>query len=342
MLRSITMVTIKDVAEKADVSVASVSRVLNDKKHISSETQEKVLAAVKELDYHPRQYRSKKETGKKIAIIFSSQTFAAINNPFYGKVLEGLDEYLHHHDYEIVVKILKGDTGKDDELIEALIDEGETAGVIVKNYGISEKLSLKLKESNIPIVSLDNALWQYNIDCIANDNINGAQKIINYLIELGHRKIAFMGGPSNHLSFIERYMGYKQALYQAGIELDQNLVFFSDEFIQYPEAQRILEGMKKKPTAIFCVYDKLALQVMNIVREMGYNIPGDISVAGFDNIDMADNDMASLTTVKIFKKKMGILTGKRLYELIEGDNDFTPIKQIIPVELIVRDSTGAI
>lgn len=336
--------TIRDVARKAEVSPSTVSRVFNNKGNISSETKEKVLSVAAELGYQPRSYKKQEEKEKKnIGIIFSKRLSNLILDPFYGQVMAGVEGSLIPYNYKLFFKTISGKVSEDSAVINDLIKDEKIAGLILTGYDIEKDLIFRIKESNIPLVLVDNDLWDENIDCVVNDNIAGARKIVNHLIELGHERIAFFGGPLSHVSLDERYIGYCQALKQAGINKDKELIYCCKPTFNiedgYNAALDTFKKLKKMPTAVFTANDMLALGVMKAIKELGYKIPDDVSIAGFDDIQVAQHTMPPLTTVRIFKNEMGALAGKRLNELINGINP-KPIKLVVSVDTIIRESTA--
>ncbi|SNY15726.1 transcriptional regulator, LacI family [Orenia metallireducens] len=340
----IMKVTIQDIADRAEVSPSTVSRVLNNKGRISEKTEEKVLAIAQQLGYKSRNSNGKSEESKNIAIIFNNKLNENLAlNHFYSYVMEGVEVVLKDYNYHLFFKtITEEDTIAD---ISNWIDEKEIAGLIFAGYEIDKDLILSVKKKGVPVVLVDNDLWDENIDCVVNDNVNGSRKIINHLIELGHKKIAFLSGPLSHVSLDERYIGYKQSLKQAGIEKEDDFIVFCEPSFEiedgYEATKEMFAKAEVKPTAIFGANDKLAIGAMKAVQELGYSVPKDISIVGFDDIDMSEHLVPSLATVRIFKKEMGQMAAKRLYELINGVA-VNPIKLVISVETIIRDSVAEI
>ncbi|MFW6269221.1 MAG: LacI family DNA-binding transcriptional regulator [Bacillota bacterium] len=340
--------TIQDVADKAGVSVTTVSRVLNNKGRISQQTRDEVWRVVNEIGYKPRKYNVNNEM-KTIAFIYNSRYLEGINNnPFYGEVVNGLELVLKEHNYHPILKTISGKKGENDEeknKITQFVNNSSLDGIVIISYEIDRDFILKLKQTGKPLVLVDNDLWEDNIDSIVNDNLNGSKQIINHLLELGHEKIFFMGGPLNHDSLKYRFKGYKSALGKAGIEIDDDLIHFCDPYKWSNEAYEItteiLNSKGKKPTAFFAVSDNLAMAIMKAILKMGFSIPGDFSVAGFDDMNIALQMHPSLTTVKVHKERMGIEAGERLIELINQKKQ-EPIKQIISVKPVLRDSTGPV
>jgi DNA-binding LacI/PurR family transcriptional regulator len=342
--------TINDVAKEAGVSPSTVSLVLNNKGSITPETKEKVMKAVQHIGYSPRRYDQKKQDVKnnKIGIIYNNRFHGSdlASNPFYGEVMEGVEEALRDHNYHIFFKTVTGNYETDIEEVNRLIEDQELAGLILASYEIDRNLIINIHDSKIPFVLVDNDLWDENIDCVMSDNIRGARRMVNHLIELGHQRIAFISGPLSHTCLDERYIGYRQALREANIEFDETMVniqkkagFFVEE--GYRATMELFTKRTVKPTAIFAAADVLAIGAMKALHELGYRIPEDVSVAGFDDIAMAQHTIPPLTTVRIFKREMGNLAGKRLFELINHTNP-KAIKLTVSVELVLRETTGPV
>lgn len=338
--------SIKDVARIAGVSPATVSRVFNNKKNISAETKKMILTVAEELGYQPRAYKKKPSLLRNnVGIVFSKRLDSLVLDPFYGQVMAGLEEILKKFDYKLFFKTISGKVSEDNSIIRDLIRDESLAGLILTGYDIDRETIIYIKKEGVPLVLVDNNLWDEDIDCVVNDNIAGARKMVSYLIELGHRQIVFLGGPTSHSSLEERFIGYRQALNGAGIKEKGNLILqcsptfnIKDGYIRTFEAFR---NFRNRPTAIFAANDMLALGAIKAINELNMNVPEDISIAGFDDIQMAEHTTPSLTTVKIYKNEMGALAGKRLYELIKGENT-KAIKQLVSVDIIIRGTTARI
>lgn len=337
--------TIQDVANKANVSISTVSRVFNNKKNITETTREKVLKAAEELNYTPRKYNKKNEKPLKnnIGIIFSNKLLSSlIIDPFYGQVIKGIEESYSDYNYQLFFKTISGNYQEDKEIISELVKDNKLTGIMFVGYNIDKKIILNIKKAGIPVILVDNDLWDENIDCVINDNFSGARKIVEYLVEQGHNKIAFLGGPFSHTSLNNRYEGYKRALNENNIQIEQDLVSICEPSFNiqdgYNEILKLYNTDKLPATAIFAANDMLALGALKALRELNLEVPDDVAVAGFDNIEMSQHTVPPLTTVSIFKKEMGALAGKRLHELIKGENE-KAIKLVISVEPTIRESS---
>jgi len=339
-------VTIQDVAKKAGVATSTVSRALNNKGRISEETKNKIIEIADSLNYQPRKYEQK-DVGQEtlvnnVAILYNKKNSMNQTNEFYSHIIEGVEQVFKEREIELFFKTLEGEA-EDVEMINNLLENQNlnVQGLILVGYEIDKDFILHIREKGMPLVLVDNDLWDEKVDCIVNDNIYGARNMVNYLIKLGHKKIGFIGGPLSHLSLDERYMGYKQALKQAGIEKDNNLITFCDPYFWiddgYEATKKLLD--EQEVTAIFAANDQLAIGAMKAIQERGLKVPDDISVAGFDDINLSQHTVPALTTVRVFKEEMGIEAAKRLVDLMEGVTP-KPIKIVVSVELVIRDSVA--
>ncbi len=332
--------TIEDVAREAEVSTATVSRAFNKKEGIAPSTREKVLKAARRLGYH----NSAGTDIKSVGVIFSSRLEGLTTDPFYGQVMEGLEKGLNKTKFDLFFKTISGVYEKDYQMLNRLVNDDELSGLILIGHEMSKKFIMELKEAEIPVVLVDNDLWDENIDCVVNDNMGGAKRIVSHLIDSGRRRIGFIGGPLTHASLEKRYIGFKQALKESGVEKDKDFITFCtptfDAEDGYRAASEMLDFNEKQPDALFAANDMLACGTARAISDKGLNIPDDIALAGFDDIRISSLMNPSLSTVRIFKKEMGQLAGFRLNNLINGIND-KPIKLVVSVETVIRESTNS-
>lgn len=337
-------VTIRDVAVRAGVSAATVSRVLNYANKAPRDTVQKVKIAVKELGYTPRQYTKKRLAGTTTGNIclLCSGFHRILQNDFYNQIIDGIEKTVTDAGYNLMLKTISGKQS-DRNIIASLVNDPDSKGVFVLGYEVDTQLILGIKESDLPLVLVDNDLWEHNINCVGNDNIAGARHIVKYLVDLGHKRIAFVGGPLYHVSLSERYIGYRQILNQAEIPIDPNLITFCeprfDDQDGYNAFMKILQqNQNDLPTAVFAANDGLGIGVLRAIREFGLSAPDQISVSGFDDIEAARHVSPSLTTVRVFKKEIGLEAARRMIALINGEIN-VPAKLAISTKIVVREST---
>ncbi len=326
--------TIRDVAQKAGVSPATVSRVLNERPGISEETRARVLQAARELGYIPDIAGRSLASKRTMTIGFLIHPRHSMGpHSFYGEVLMGADEEARKHGYHVVFAA-EGDTKLPSMVLQNRVD-----GLILAGCDIPRETIIALKHQEIPLVLVDNHVEKVN--SIVIDNEGGAYEATSHLIQLGHRRIAFICEWLGDLSFAERFAGYKRALADHGIPFDDTLVAEGlprQPRTGYVAAQRLLE--KTTPTAIFAANDLVAAEAMRLLRDRGLKVPDDVAVVGFDDGEVAHHTVPPLSSVRVFRKQMGALAVRRLLDLF-NDPDQPPTHIRVFTELVVRDSCGS-
>jgi len=330
-------VTIKDIARLANVSVTTVSRVINNKPEgVSEETRQKILKLVKELGYQPnaiaRGLVTKKT--KTIGLIIPD-----ISNPFFPDIARGVEDSAHIYGYNVFLCNTDDNLEKESEYIKAL-KEKYVDGIIFTSSSIPKhEHIIELVESGIPVVIMDRRVDSENIYGVFLDNYEGGYIATKHLIDLGHRKIGCITGPLHTKSARERLEGYKKALLDSGIEIDEKLIFEGDYKIKggITGAERLLKD-NKDISAIFACNDLMAYGAYKTIRSFGYKIPEDISVVGFDDIQLSQILEPQLTTVRQPAYDMGLTAARMLIKLIEDKKLKKKIINFKP-QLIIRQST---
>jgi LacI family transcriptional regulator len=335
-MRQPTRVTIGDVADRAGVSIATVSRVVNGRYGVSNTTHERVRAVIDDLGYESslvaRSLRSQRTNviGVLVADI----------EPFSAELLKGAAKALHGSDFEMVVYAAgqHNSEGWERRYISRLSGT-LTDGTILVTPTVVDVAS------DQPVVAVDPHVGGSTLPTIDSHNFEGARSVTEYLIGLGHRRIAFLAGRPDLESARRREAGYRAALSAAGIEFDPDLVRIGGYKEATAEAPaRELLQRRPRPTAIFAANDLSALQTMRTAAELGIRIPHDVSVAGFDNIPDSALANPPLTTVDQSLQALGHLAVTTLLALIEGkqhNDPDQPIHITLPTELVVRSSCAA-
>ncbi|MCX7698749.1 MAG: LacI family transcriptional regulator [Candidatus Goldbacteria bacterium] len=330
-------VTIYDVAKKAGVSISTASKALNDRKDVGEKTKEKVKQIAKELSYEPSHFAralAMKKTGNIGVLTVRYYSTPMLTNPFYSKIIEGIEEGLMNSDLNLITNVLRREQIERLELPK-MVKEKNIDGLILLGYMPEEFVDL-IVNKGLPVVVVDNDVKE-NISMIVTDDEGGAYNAVNYLIKTGHKKIAYISGPSKRGSFKKRGDGYLKALSDNNIEIRPDFILYNEnEEPGYEWMKKILES-NDIPDAIFTCNDVTAILCINMLRERGLKVPDDISVIGFDNIEMGQHFIPSLSTVDVDKEKIGIKAVNLLSDKIK--NKTKSIERIIfPVNLIIRDS----
>jgi len=330
--------TIRDVARRAGVSVATVSRVVNHSAHkVSEETRRRVLEAIEELGYQPNDVARglKKRTSHTIGLIVPD-----ISNPFYPAIARGIEDVANAHGYAVVLCNTYEDLAKEREYL-SLLRRRWADGLIFATVGVNTKHLRWLRGHRVPVVLVARDVEGVEIDAVLVDNFRGAYLAVRHLIGLGHQRIGFIGGPrSLHVSR-ERHRGYLHAIADAGIDPDPELHVEGNFRAEGgEEAMRQLLHLQPPLSAVFAANDLMAIGAMNAIKRAGFRIPEDIAVVGFDDITFASLVEPPLTTVAQPKYRMGTIAMTLLLERMEGKED-GPRKIVLDPELVVRDSCGA-
>ncbi len=295
------MSTILDVALKAKVSIATISRVVNNSAHkVNPATRKKVLKAIRELDYRPNALAKgllMKQT-MTIGIIIPD-----ISNPYYAEIVRGIQDMADQYGYAII--LLNTDRNPDRIMRYIYFLREKSADGIIFSGGTihGEKVLSSLKELRERVV----VIGRHKVDfpAVLIDNTGGAAKATQHLIDLGHRRIGFIGGPDKSNSAKDRLSGYRNALIQQGYPVDKNLIKKGDFTPRsgYLSAQDLI--VKERVTAILVASDQMAFGAIHAAKESGLSVPGDLSVVGFDNIPFSSYFEPALTTVDIPKYHVG-------------------------------------
>ena len=327
--------TIDEIAELAGVSKSTVSKALNNRRDVSSSTREKILTIIQEHDFTPNSLAKSlksKRTGN-IGVIFTREKRPLSNNPFFSRVLEGIEAELALNGCNLVLKIIK--ENKVNKL-PTMIKEQQIDGLIL--MGIFENQFIRgLVTQQIPAVQIDPKANLPEFSQVFIDNVHGGYLATKYLLDHGHRRIGFVSGDITRLSFQQRLTGYKKALASQNIPVDESLIRTGGFEQGYQHVKYLVEN--SAPTAIFVANDLNALLAYSALHEMGLKIPQDMSVIGFDNIWQTEFCLPPLTTIRVYKEELGSIGVRMLLNIINGETD-KPITTIVPVRLVERKSVA--
>jgi len=338
------MITIIDIAKKAQVSTATVSYVLNKHKNnipISKKTQKRVMAAVQELGYRRNEIARSMVSGKTRVIGFVVET---LRWEEIGKILEGVSDESEKNGY--FIKILRLNANRPEQDIVRICMENRLAGLLVSS--IPDK-SLKyihagLSAEHVPVVAIDNVPPLPGLIRILSDDRGGIGQVVKYVYKTGHIRIAFMSGKAGTWLGAERDQAYRDAFAKWGLPLREEYIRHGNWKIKDTERETaLLLKMPERPTAIVCAGDYTATVVIRTARHMGLAVPQDLSVTGFSDHVSAQFSDPPLTTVRQPFGDMGAYGLRRLVELIEAKIKVTtsqPETVTLATELIVRDSVG--
>lgn len=337
--------TIKDVAKKAGVAISTVSLVMNGKGFVSNETSTRVLNVAKQLNYVPRQAARKlpmQSTGN-IGFVLRADHFAR-SEPFYTRIFLGTEFEAHFHGLYVLLTTIPQ---KFDASLHTprFLQERNVDGVLIAGKVDSDFIE-GIAGARIPLVLIDYQLNDH--PAVVIDNQQGAKLAVEHLVSKGHDDIAFLGADMLHPSLKERLEGYRIGLNDARLG-NPSCVIVSDQGepdygTGFELSQQIFE-CSKRPTAVFCANDSIAMGLLDQAASQGIRVPEDLAVVGFDDVAQEDHFRPSLTTVRVYKEQLGELAMKYLNELMAGFPatypNFERRSHIVrvPTELIVRESS---
>ncbi len=330
--------TIREVAEAAGVSIATVSRVVSGSEHrVSAATRSRVLAAVARLRYQPNLVAQglKNRVTRTIGLIVPD-----ISNPFFPAIVRGIEDVANQAGLAVLLCNTYEDLSKERNYL-ALLQKRMVDGLIFATVGANTEHLRMLRRQRMPAVLIARAPGGVDMDAVLVDNRRGEREAVEHLLRLGHRRIAFIGGPAILPVAGERLAGYRDALGAAGIRFDPALVF--DGGFRPEGGAAAVEALLRrrvKFTAIVAANDLMATGAMEYLHRRGRRLPGDVAVVGFDDITFASLVEPPLTTVAQPKYQMGRLAMERLLELLNGGAS-RPRRLVLEPRLVVRKSCGA-
>jgi len=327
--------TMKDVALRAGVSFSTVSHVLNNTRYVSEELRTKVLKAMEDLGYTPNQLARSLRSGKTGII---GMVVPDTSNPFFGRVAYRVQSACFSKGYTVVFSNSDGNFEKEKIYTKALI-ERHVDGIIFIAGGKSLEHLDAIQNHNIPILIADREVNSPNLDSVISDHKGGGHIAAQHLIDLGHSRIGCITGASSVTPSADRVVGYREALKKAGLKLDESLILRGNyEFESGYQNGRKLLLMKKPPTAIFACNDLMAIGVIRAANELGFKVPHNLSVVGFDNVHFSKYCSPPLTTVHQAKEQMANVAVDMLIERINNPQLKTR-KKVLNTRLIIRQST---
>lgn len=327
-------ITIKDIAREANVSIATVSRALNNKSNVDEYTKQNILKIAEELKYKPNfiaRNLVKQETNV-IGLVLPE-----IQGDFFTEIIKGIDQHAFPRGYNTVV----AGSHSQRTIVESMIhfmDKSMIDGIIIMVPAVNDQIKEIIDRSTIPVVLISGKNELVDIDTVSIDNYQGAYSMTDYLIKQGYTKIAHVRGPSNNNDAVERKKGYLDALKAYGIPVREDWIINGEFSLKGGEyaASRLL-SLLDKPEVIFAGNDMMAIGCYKVIRAHGLKIPQDIGVTGFDDISISDLLNPRLTTVHVPISELGRTAANLLLNRIEKEKNN---EQIEPKH--IKISTGII
>jgi LacI family transcriptional regulator len=329
------MATMKDVAHRAGVSTATVSRALSGVADaVRPATRERVLQAVAELAYHPNHLprNMRQRSSRTLGLVITD-----IANPFFTAIVRGCEDVAQSQGYSFLLANTDEDAAKEEQTLRTMASE-RVAGVILASADEASEPIRRLLGSRIPVVALDRRIDGVAVDTVTSDNDSGAYDATKHLLDLGHERIGLVAGPETISSMRERTAGYTRALRSHGIT--ETLVSAGDlrERSGYTATLQLLD-LPEPPTAIFSANNLMTIGVLAALRERGLSVPDEISLIGFDDLPTAELLQPPLTVVAQPTYQLGARAAELLLQRVR--NPDAPVQEIVLApQLVLRASTG--
>jgi LacI family repressor for deo operon, udp, cdd, tsx, nupC, and nupG len=332
-------VSIKDIAREAGVSHSTVSRALSDSSLVSAETKSLIQQLAHEMGYSPDAQARSLVMGRTHTV---GLVVTAITDPFIAEIVQAIERIALDHGYSVILASSNAEPEREIAAVEMLHSK-RVDGLVVTSSRVGALYQDHLDRFGVPVVLVNSHSQQrgrYTFS-VSVDNRHGALLATNHLVELGHRRIAYVTGPANHSDDLDRFAGYREALGQADIALDLSLVVPGTGRLDGGErALTVLLGLDDPPTAVFCYNDMTAIGLLRVARQAGASVPGDLAVIGFDDISFASYVQPRLTTIA---QPTGLI-GQRAMEMVldlMADTGGGASSVFVQGKLIVRESSGA-
>jgi LacI family transcriptional regulator len=332
-------VTIRDVARRAGVSPMTVSRVINDSSQVSPETRGRVEEAIAALGYVPSRLArglSAQRTGT-IAVIVPD-----VANPFFTLVVRGAEDVARRAGFRVILCDTRGDLAIEREVIEEMLAHRAEGILIAPASDRSREHLRRLAKFGVPFVLVDRTVAGIDADAVLGDSEDGARRLVEHLLSLGHRRVGMIVESNEVSTARDRRRGYEAALAGAGIALEPELVVEAtvDPDGGFDGMRRLLE-LEERPTAVFTVNNLVAVGAIEAVRAAGLEVPDDVALVCFDDIEYASRLYPFLTVMEQPAETFGTLGTQLLLERIDGRGSERKRVVVLPGEFVVRRSCGA-
>lgn len=333
--------TLKDIARATGVHVSTVSRALDpvERKNITPELVARIQATAEQLDYRPNRVAFGLRTNRTMTV---GIVIPDITNPIFPPILRGIESILEPLGYASIIVNTDSERDREVRLLDVLRDRG-VDGIIHAAVLRSDPSIARVAQDGVPVVTLNRRVEDSTIPYVINDEEMGVCEMLRHLRELGHRRIAHLAGPQDLSTGQLRLAAFRNSAKRMSIQVEPELIIAATRFDEEEGARcmRNLLSNRRDFTAVLCANDRLALGSIDVLRENGIDCPSDVSVSGFNDMPFLQLARPKLTTVRIQQYSAGSTAAAILLRLIDAvPDDQIPIETVLPVELMIRDSTG--
>jgi len=337
------MATMEDIARESGLSTMTVSRALSNKGYVSERSRKLVLAAAKKFDYQVNML-ARQLSSNRTYLLGVIVPFKGLLGTYYlGQVLQGMQQTLSGSGYHLALFDCESEDFNDGTKCANLCRQRRVDGLVVVAPGQDDQFPLTFANLNMPLVVIGSLFRQRTINCVDVDNLGTAYEVTEYLIRLGHTRIGFLRGPAHLRNATEREQGFRKSLVAHGVRTVEKWILQGDyETRKAFHVALELLSKEDRPTAIFAANDLMAYGVLDAARMLGLNVPEDLSVAGFDDLEGSAESVPSLTTVAQPMKRLGQVAAKHLLDTLNA-KDAAPavLHEKLSARMVLRASTAA-
>ncbi|NUS67370.1 MAG: LacI family DNA-binding transcriptional regulator [Ensifer adhaerens] len=329
---------IKDIAERAGVSVATVSRALSGSSLVTDETRKRINALARELNYRPNVSARNLRTRRSMSVLLVVRD---VGNPFYLEILKGVEATAREAGYAVLMGNTENDPDREVEYFNMLRD-GHADGMILMTGKLPPPQPGESADlSHLPVVIALEMIEGSGFPHVQIDNVAAAEAAVEHLIALGHRRIAHIAGPLPEVMALHRRDGYRAAMKAAGLAIAEGYEVRGDYLLESGEAcASDLFALSEPPTAIFAANDEMAYGAIHALRRLGRDVPGDVSVVGFDDLYLSKAFYPPLTTVSQPRADIGRTAMSQLLNVLSDGEVGTEPAIVLPTTLNIRGSTA--
>jgi LacI family transcriptional regulator len=331
--------TLEDIAKRAGVSRATVSRVINGENNVKEQTRVQVMEVIQQSNFQPNVAARSLAAGRTnvIGLVIPAGVSAIFTDPYFPLLIQGVSSACNSREYSVMLWLAEPEFER--RMMRQILHSGLLDGVVVSSMLMEDPIVQSLHDSKKPFI-LVGRHPKLDVNYLDVDNVNGAREATLHLLRLGHKRIATITGPQNMIAGNDRLQGYRQALEERGVAVRPELIAEGDfsEAGGYAAMRRLLPH---RPTAIFTASDSMAEGALRALRESGLRVPQDVAIVGYDDMPTAARISPPLTTVRQPTNRMGALAVNALIDIIQNPGSHKR-HIVLPVELVIRESCGTL
>ncbi|HLF61558.1 MAG TPA: LacI family DNA-binding transcriptional regulator [Acidimicrobiia bacterium] len=335
-------VTLREVAHRAEVHPSTASRALNPATRdlVNEDTAERVIRAAKDLGYRPNSMARGLKTNKTFSI---GMLLPDLTNPLFPPIVRAMEDTLGAADYTLILGNTDNDAEREQHLLASMINR-RVDGLILATAHRHTPAIAELVASGLPLVLVNRTVDDQQVPSVTTDDHAGIGLAVQHLVELGHTRIAHVGGPQHLSTGLSRYQGFLAWMKIMGLDTDPQLVSFADWYHEDPGAKAFWSILDRRAdfTAVVAANDLIAIGCYDVLNDIGRSIGGEVSVVGYNDMPFADKLSPPLTTVRIPHYQIGVRAAELLLDLINDTNGSQPVSIKLTPSLVVRRSTGPI